>query len=548
MQKLRLVCDFNAEILLRCLENSRSSQRFNCELPPFASWHQNLAEAASEEMPCFVWIRPEAACPSFRGLMTFEELNEQQLLDEVNFFGGILKSVSQSSASPVFLANFSAPHGRGQGLSDATKGLSAALNVMNAELRRLSEDIPDLYLLNAQNWLMSGERLSRLWYAAKIPYSNAVFEAAARDIRSAFDTLAGNSKKLIVLDLDNTLWGGILGEDGSNGLNIGGHDMAGEAYSDFQRALKSLKSKGVLLALASKNDESLALATIQKHPDMVLRCEDFSAWRINWKDKAANILDLVKELNIGLEAAVFIDDQPAERDWVRQKLPEVLVPDWPEDPCEAVSALDALACFDVLHLSEEDRRRSRMMQDAKARNQSLRKEMSRGDWIASLNTNIAEEKYHDQNFRRIHQLMNKTNQMNLSTRRLSENELRTWLSKETTHLWSYRVSDRFGDSGVTGVVSLEVCGEHALLVDFILSCRVIGRGVEERLLQRALVQAKELGTRKLKATFTPTARNTACRDFLANSSMTDEGDFLFTLETELVGNTAFANALKGPEA
>src|SRR5262249_22447003 len=158
----------------------------------------------------------------------------------------------------------------------------------------------------------------RLWYLGKIPYANEVFKEAARDVKSALRGLAGKARKLVIVDLDETLWGGIVGEDGWEHIKLGGHDPASEALADFQRELKALTRRGILLGIVSKNEEAVALAAIDKHPEMVLRRSDFTGWRINWGDKAANIVDLVNELNLGIDSVVFIDDNPSERARVRE--------------------------------------------------------------------------------------------------------------------------------------------------------------------------------------------------------------------------------------
>src|SRR5207249_4608997 len=187
-----------------------------------------------------------------------------------------------------------------------------------------------------------------------------VLQEAARDIKGAVQAIRGESRKLLVLDLDDTLWGGSVGEIGWQNIKLGGHDAVGEAYVDFQRVLKSLLNRGNLLAIVSKNQESVALAALENHPEMVLRPGDFAGWRINWRDKAENIVELVSELNVGLQSVVFIDDNPAERALVAEALPEVLVPQWPESPLLYSAALHDLRCFDRPCLTDEDLTRSQM--------------------------------------------------------------------------------------------------------------------------------------------------------------------------------------------
>ena len=218
-------------------------------------------------------------------------------------------------------------------------------------------------MLDAQRWIAhsrESKQGQRLWYLGKIPYSDDVFGTVGREVVAATATIQGAARRLIVLDLDDTLWGGVVGDDGWESLRLGGHDSVGEAFVDFQRELRALSRRGILLALVSKNDEAVALEAIDRHSAMVLGRDDMVGWRINWSDKAANIVDLVASLNLGLQSVVFIDDSPYERARVRETLPEVLVPEWPTDPTDYVSTLTALTCFDTLTVSEEDRARTSM--------------------------------------------------------------------------------------------------------------------------------------------------------------------------------------------
>ena len=348
---------------------------------------------------------------------------------------------------------------------------------------------------------------------SKSPFGNALLKEAVADIKAAVSGIAGRARKLIVLDLDDTLWGGIVGEVGWEHLQLGGHDAIGEAFVDFQRALRYLQRRGILLGIVSKNEEAVALEAIAKHPDMVLRLEDFAGWRINWRDKAENVVDLVAELNLGLQSVVFIDDNPAERGRVREALPEVLVPDWPADRMLYASALLSLRCFDAPAISREDRQRTAMYAAERERRTLQSTLGSAADWLRSLEVRVQVEPLHEANLTRTAQLLNKTNQMNLSTRRLTESELLAWANQPGRVLWTFRVSDRFGDSGLVGIVSLETEGERARIVDFVLSCRVFGRAIEETMVHVAVDHARALGAHEVRAEYLPTAKNKPCLEF-----------------------------------
>jgi FkbH-like protein len=272
-----------------------------------------------------------------------------------------------------------------------------------------------------------------------------------------------------------------------------------------------------LLGIVSKNTEEVALEAFEKHPEMVLSLDDFAGWRINWDDKAKNVAALVEELNLGRQSAVFIDDNSFERGRVREALPEVFVPEWPDDPFRYRQTLRSLRCFDTSTLTEEDRERASMYV-AQRKRSSVKSEVdSLDEWLGTLDMTVEVEPLTDGNRARVVQLLNKTNQMNLRTRRMAEAELIDWLEAENRCLRALRVSDRFGESGLTGIFSLEKKGKEVHFADFILSCRVMGRRVEEAMLAVATEEAKKMGGTSVVAEYLPTEKNAPCLEFWEQS-------------------------------
>jgi FkbH-like protein len=325
-------------------------------------------------------------------------------------------------------------------------------------------------------------------------------------------------RKLVVLDLDDTLWGGIVGDVGWEDLQLGGHHPLGEAFAAFQRALKALTRRGIILGIVSKNTEAIALEAIDRHPEMILRRDDFAGWRINWEDKTKNLCELTAELKLGLDSVVFIDDNPAERARVREALPSVFVPDWPTDKLLYEKALVELTCFDTPALSEEDRARTRMYVSERQRNEMKNAIPSVEDFLTSLGLRVTIDCLRRENLARATQLLNKTNQMNLTTRRVTEAQLLAWAEEAGHHVFVFRVADRFDDYGLTGLASLAATGRRGEIVDFVLSCRVMGRGVEQTMLHRLVACGRALGLEELTATPIPTDRNAPCARFFAESS------------------------------
>jgi FkbH-like protein len=522
-----LVSDFTIEELAQKLMDAAEQPQLTVEVAPFQQvvpTLMNLMNTAEQPADLVVvWTLPDSSIPSFKRLLAYETVEEQVLFEEVDAFADLLiRSLARVKCAVVptwTLPSFQ----RGLGVVDLRPGgIGRALMEMNKRLAdRLHAGSRNIHVLNAQRWLDQAGRLGtppKLWYMGKVAYGEEVFREAACDIKAALTATLGGARKLVVVDLDDTMWGGIVGDAGWQGLRLGGHDSIGEAFVDFQRALRNLKRRGIVLAIASKNEESVALEAIRSHSEMVLREEDFAAYRINWNDKAQNVVEIARELNLGLQSVVFIDDNPVERARVREALPEVFVPEWPEDKHLYASTLLSLRCFDSLTISGEDLARTTMLQAERERTSLMSSSLGSVDeWVKSLHMTLTVDALSASNLARTTQLLNKTNQMNLSTRRLSENELREWASAPGRELWTLRVADRFGDSGLTGIVSIEADGKQGRVVDYILSCRVMGRKVEEALLHVAVRAAQKRGLEQLHAKLLPTAKNKPCKTFWLRS-------------------------------
>ncbi len=527
-----IVSDFTANELERRLTEDLQLPRVTFECAAFGQVIPSLISAAPESCDVLVvWTRPEAVISGFRRLTQNDAVDEPEIIQEVDEFCDLILKAA-AGYKTVLIATWVVPtYQRGLGVIDARKGGAyRTLTAMNLRLMTRLEAATGVFVLNAQRWIETagrGAHQPKLWYMGKVPFHSDVFAEAARDIKTAISAVSGNSRKLLVLDLDDTVWGGIVGDAGWENLRLGGHDSVGEAFVDFQHAVKDLKRRGILLAIASKNEEAVALEAIRCHPEMVLSEEDFVGRRINWQDKARNIADLALELNVGLQSVVFIDDNPVERDRVREELPEVLVPEWPEDKLLYASTLRALRCFDTTGLSEEDRDRSQLYR-AERQRETLRVEVgSVEDWLKGLNIEVHVARLGPANILRTTQLMNKTNQLNLSTKRYTEAELSRWAKSPDHDFWSVSVSDRFGDAGLTGIVSLEYEHDIARISDFVLSCRVMGRKVEETLLHIALTGARKRGARRIQARYVPTKKNKPCLEFLQRSGLIGQGEEFF---------------------
>lgn len=548
--RVLVLSDFNVDTLCGHLRNQFDDRELAVEVAaaPFgqlmpALLDERMAIWSTAHDGALVWTLPEAVIPSFAKLLDGQRVELAQLLAEVGQFAEAL-ALAAKRVKWMYVASWAAPRvpSLGFGSLEMQPGVGVAATLMHMNLA-LAEALHEhgVTLLDASRWLRGAELFSaKRWYLAKLPFGNAVLREAAIDIVEAVRNRLGRARKLVIVDLDDTLWGGILGDEGWENLRLGGHDAIGEAYVDFQRGLAALKQRGILLAVVSKNTESIALEAMRKHPEMVLRPEDFVAWRINWDDKARNIVELVAELELGLDAAVFIDDNPFERARLAEALPDVLVPDWPKDPLLYRTALASLRCFDAVALSDEDHARTALYEQERSRSADRAAFTSVDEWLTTLATTVQVERLDPAkpasgHWARTVQLLNKTNQLNLRTRRMSEPELQRWAAQPGCSVHAFHVSDRFGAAGLTGILGLQIRDGVAHIEDFVLSCRVMGRKIEETLVHVAVELARQHGAARVQAEYLPTAKNGPCLAFWRRSGFASEGDDerpVFVWETE----------------
>lgn len=323
------------------------------------------------------------------------------------------------------------------------------------------------------------------------------------------DGISLKRKKCLVLDCDNTLWGGVLGEEGVDGIQIGG-DYPGKAYLYWQEALLQLSRSGVILAVCSKNNERDVLEAWERNPFIVLKKDSFSAYRINWQDKATNIKELADELNIGLDSFVFIDDNPTERELIKQTLPMVSVPDFPDQPYMLPVFFKQLVddYFKVYSITDEDRKKTEQYKANAYRVQAQKSFADFDKFLESLDIQITIEAANEFNIQRIAQMTQKTNQFNLTTKRYTDADVRG-LVDAGWNIWCISVADKFGDNGITGCVMVN--GNR--IDSFLLSCRILGKGIEVVFVKRLLFLLSKKGYSNLKAKYIPTAKNAQVKDF-----------------------------------
>jgi FkbH-like protein len=360
-----------------------------------------------------------------------------------------------------------------------------------------------------------------LWHRAKQEVNHAAAPLYGDLVGRWLAAKQGRSFKCLVMDLDNTLWGGVIGDDGMEGIELGQGSPLGEAYVAFQDYARELSRRGVILAVCSKNDEANALEPFEKHPDMVLRRPDISSFVANWSDKAGNIRAIAEELNIGLDALVFLDDNPFERNLVRQELPMVAVPEVSDDPIGFPIALADAGYFEGLSVTDEDRERTAQYQGNKARDALKASATDLPAYLRGLEMNLVVKPFDRVGLQRIVQLINKSNQFNLTTRRYTDEDVIAVMADPDAFGLQLRLLDRFGDNGVIAIVIGRLQSNKDLLIDtWLMSCRVLGRQVEPTTLNLIAREAAKLGARRLIGEYIPTKKNGMVKDHYAKLGFT----------------------------
>ena len=481
----------------------------------------------------------------------FADLEPEQILSTVsrvaNDFRDWIAAFRKNCRAHLIIHNLEQPLYPANGLLDAQGNNSQklALEQVNGELRGITAEQTGVYILDYDSLIARHGRSTwhseQKWLTARLPVAAANLNHLVEEWMRFLHPLTGKVAKCLVVDLDNTLWGGIIGEDGMDGIRLG-PEYPGAAYQELQRALLDLHRRGILLAICSKNNPDDAREALQHHSGMMLQPEHFSAMRINWDDKAANLREIARELNIGLDALAFLDDNPVERRQLRGALPEVAVVELPNDPMQFARSVRECPLFERLTLSTEDQQRGAMYQAQHEREQR-QKTLSREDFLRSLQQEVEIAPVTKATLARVAQLTNKTNQFNLTTHRWTEQQIvdlgaSSLSASSGWSCFSLRVRDRFGDNGLVGVAILHREADYCEIDTLLLSCRVIGRTVETAFLSFLASHAREGGASRLQGWFRPTTKNQPARDFypghgfvIGNKIDQQEGDAtLWTLE------------------
>ena len=430
---------------------------------------------------------------------------------EVQEWSSLWLKVHDRLGCQVVQNNFDSPAWRALGNHDPRdpSGLAGFIARLNSALQDAAPPfvtIHDLDHLAASHgrWTWGDERYFHL---AKIPCAPECQVDYAHSLASLVIAQQGGSKKCLVLDLDNTLWGGVIGDDGLGGIRLGQGDAEGEAFLAFQQYAKALRARGVLLAVCSKNEAHIAKEAFDKHPGMALRYEDISCFVANWTDKATNLRSIAERLNIGVNSLVFVDDNPAERALVRQMLPEVAVPELGTDPADYIRSVEQHRYFQTVSTSAEDYQRAEYYRGNAAREVAEQEAGGLNAFLASLAMVADIAPIDGPSLERSTQLVNKSNQFNLTTRRYTAAEILALTKDSAWVTVTASLTDRFGDNGLISVLLARV-EESVMEIDtWLMSCRVLKRGVEQMLLNELVTDCLKRGVQRIRGTYLPTPKN-----------------------------------------
>jgi len=513
------------------LQGLRAGLALDVHITPFGQALQALMDPASG-LATFnpdivvVALRLVDECPAlFESFNSVEPAEALRLADDwVSRLEASLAAFRMRHGARILIMNCERPAWPALGIADATAAHSqtALIARVNASLSETANRVQNTYVMDYDALVAMHGRLnwtdSRLALVARMPIAPVHHWAFAGFVMRHVRPLAGLSKKVLVVDADNTLWGGVIGDVDIGGIALG-PDFPGSAFVLFQKRLLDLHRRGILLCIASKNEPGIVEEAIARHPNMVLRPEHFAGIKANWSDKPGNLRQLAAELNLGLDSFVFMDDSPVECALMREALPAVLTVQLSEDPAHHATALERLDCFEQWTVTEEDRQRGALYAAEAGRRSAAATAVDMPTFYRQLEMRLSISTDDPMQVARIAQLTQRTNQFNMNAIRCTDADIRKYCDSAAHHVLAARLVDRFGDNGIIGAAVVERSGVEWRLPVFLMSCRVLGRTVEQSFLKWIAGLARSAGAMRLVGLFRPTAKNQSFAGFYQDNGM-----------------------------
>jgi FkbH-like protein len=527
--KVACLGNFTLDLLPRYVDVhcAREGLRTSCYVGKFGQYVQEVLDDASplvELQPDIVFLALSLRLLQPDRMAAFSSMSADERRSFREEIVSHLESWAESAVkrlpATVLIANFPTPSWPLAGVADAKAeyGEAELYLELNLELLRRFKGNPRVRLFDLER-LASRHGKDRIldpkmYYLARMEWSPGFLPLVAGELVRHVKAVRGLGKKCIVLDLDGTLWGGVVGEEGPAGVKIGLGDPEAEAFLEFHHRLKALQDRGVLLAVCSKNNRADVIEVFESRPEIPLRLADFAATEISWDPKHEGLRRIAEALNIGTDSLVFLDDNPAEVSLVQQMMPEVKAVLLPPDPADFAGLLERMDDFEKPQILEEDRRKSDQYRENRQRQELQAAAGDLTSYLASLRTELEVRLARQEDLPRVHQLFTKTNQFNLTTERYSQAEVERFATSPSCELWVARARDRFGDLGTIGVVLLKKVGRMATLDSFLMSCRAMGRGIETAIMNH--VKHRLLEDRsglELRGRYLPTPKNRPVETF-----------------------------------
>jgi FkbH-like protein len=455
---------------------------------------------------------------------------KKKVQNKINEIKNLLDYYGKNSNSKIIVTKLNIPSFSPNGIFESkTKyGFYDMIEDFNKQLVKNYLDSENIFIYDFDKFIAkNGEdnvfNYSQFFFG-DLKISIDFLPAFGQDLMKYVIGYLGITKKCIVLDLDNTLWGGIIGEDGFNGIKLG-PEPPGNTFMEFQRVLLSLHERGIILAINSKNNFEDAIKVIKEHPYMILKEEHFAAMCINWNDKVSNMRKLIKEINIGSDSLVFIDDDPVNREFVKLTFPEILVVNLSDDPSTYVKEIENLIDFSVLKITDEDKNRGKMYLKQKKIIELEKTSTNLQTFLNQLELKISIKEVDEFTLPRVSQLILKTNQFNLTTKRYQEKDIEKMIKDSDFLVTCVQVEDKFGDNGITGVFIIKKENEKEWRIDtFLMSCRIMGRDIEKGIITYIINKAKENNIQKINADFIPTQKNKPIENLLSDHKFKKNGE------------------------
>ncbi len=539
--KLAILGNVATQLLATAIEGNAKLEGINLEV--FDADYNQIAFQLMDPQSETYAFRPDFVLLYEATDKLYEEFLDEDSTGKRNFADSLMERivsfwgmVSQNTNAKILQCNFTEICDRAFGSYSCKTDVSFTYQIrkLNFLLQQAMAEHSFVYpvdLLSLQLQMgVDKWHNSALYYDTKLACNMSALPHFSKCIVDVLKAMKGQVKKCVVLDLDNTLWGGVIGDDGIGGIEIGELGK-GHAYADFQRWLKQLRERGILLAVCSKNDENKAKEPFEKHEEMILKLSDISMFVANWNDKATNIRLIQESLNIGMDSIVFIDDNAFERNLVREFIPEITVPELPEDPADYLDFLQAENLFETITYSDEDRKRTNQYQAEFKRKDMQSMAASLEDYLKGLKMIGEMKKFEPDKFARIAQLTQRSNQFNLRTIRYTEDDIER-ISEDDKYITAYcTLKDKFGDHGLVSVLILEKRSDGEVFIDtWLMSCRVLKRGMEEFIINSLVGLVKKSGFERITGEYIQTAKNSMVSDIYPKMGFESLGNGRYSLD------------------